>query len=395
MGSVYFQVTQGRTVRQISTGYRLLPQEWDEGRAMPVEGEPGGRRTAVLRAMGERIGRDRAMLRGVIGRLEASGECTAQRVVEEYEAARAYLSFPVFVQGVIGGLRAAGRLRTAETYMAAMRSFMGFCGHADVSLDSIDSEMIMLYEAYLKGRGLALNTVSFYMRILRAAYNRAVARGLTAQRHPFGGVYTGVEKTAKRAISLGALRRIKAVDLAADASLDFARDMFLFSFYTRGMAFVDMAYLSKTDLKGGVLVYRRHKTGQKLYVKWERCMQEIVDKYPENEGGRLLPIIRRRADERRQYQNALHLVNAKLKKVAARAGVDVALSMYVARHSWASIAFQTNVELQTISRAMGHTNPMTTLIYIKELDNSHLATANHKIITVCSTNTDDDSKGMP
>lgn len=68
---------------------------------------------------------------------------------------------------------------------------------------------------------------------------------------------------------------------------------------------------------------------------------------------------------------------------------------YISRHSWASIAFQTNVELQTISRAMGHTNPMTTLIYIKELDNSHLATANHKIITVCSTNTDDDTKGMP
>lgn len=380
MGSVYYQVAQGRTVRQIGTGYKLLPQEWDEGRGMPVEGEPGGRRTAVLRAMGERIGRDRAMLRGVMGRLEAAGECTAQRVVEEYEAARACLSFPVFVQGVAGGLRAAGRVRTAETYLAALRSFMGFCGCADVSVDSIDGEMIMLYEAYLRGRGLALNTVSFYMRILRAAYNRAVARGLTAQRYPFGGVYTGVEKTAKRAICLGALRRIKAVDLAADASLDFARDMFMFSFYTRGMAFVDMAYLSKADLRGGVLAYRRHKTGQKLYVKWERCMQEIVDKYPENEGGRLLPIIRRRANERRQYENALHLVNAKLKKVAAMVGIDAPLTMYVARHSWASVARSHNVPLAVISEGMGHESERTTRIYLASLDNSAIDKANDMIL---------------
>ena len=105
------------------------------------------------------------------------------------------------------------------------------------------ADLIAEYEAYLKGRGNSPNTISFYMRILKAVYNRATEDGLTEQRHPFRSVYTGVEKTLKRAISLGDLKCIKGLDLSLKPNLDFARDMFLFCFYTRGMSFIDMAYL--------------------------------------------------------------------------------------------------------------------------------------------------------
>lgn len=150
----------------------------------------------------------------------------------------------------------------------------------EVLFDQINADLIAEYEAYLKGRGNSPNTISFYMRILKAVYNRATEDGLTEQRHPFKSVYTGVEKTLKRAISLGDLKCIKGLDLSLKPNLDFARDMFLFCFYTRGMSFIDMAYLRKKDLQNGILSYRRRKTGQQLFIKWERCMQEIVDKYP-------------------------------------------------------------------------------------------------------------------
>lgn len=114
--------------------------------------------------------------------------------------------------------------------------------------------------------------------------------------------------------------------------LNFARDMFLFSFYTRGMSFVDMAYLDKKNLQNGVLTYYRRKTGQKLCIKWEKCMQEIIDKYKSTAGNYLLPIIKIDNDERKQYINALHLVNSKLKLVAEKAGVNAMLTMYVAGH---------------------------------------------------------------
>ena len=119
-----------------------------------------------------------------------------------------------------------------------------------------------MYEAWLHGKGITKNSSSFYMRILRAVYNRAVEKELTSNRNPFKHVYTGVDKTVKRAIPLKAIKKIKNLDLSLHPALDFARDMFLFSFYTRGMSFIDMAYLKKKDLQNGILSYRRHKTGQ-------------------------------------------------------------------------------------------------------------------------------------
>ena len=114
---------------------------------------------------------------------------------------------------------------------------------SDILFGELSSDLLMEYEAYLKNRGNSPNTISFYMRILKAVYNRAVENGLTGQRNLFKSVYTGVEKTLKRAIHLNDIRRIKRLDLSLKPHLDFARDMFLFCFYTRGMSFVDMAYL--------------------------------------------------------------------------------------------------------------------------------------------------------
>lgn len=112
-------------------------------------------------------------------------------------------------------------------------------------LDDMDSDMMMAYEAYLKNNGVSPNSSSFYMRNLRAVYNRAVEKELTSQRFPFKHVYTGVDKTVKRAVPIKVIKQIKEMDFSMNPTFDFARDMFLMSFYTRGMSFVDMAYLRK------------------------------------------------------------------------------------------------------------------------------------------------------
>jgi len=161
----------------------------------------------------------------------------------------------------IASLKRSGKLRTSETYMTTFSSFMKFMKGKDILLSNLDSDLMVAYEAHLKERGVSLNTISFYMRILRATYNRAVEKGVTRQRYPFKHVYTGIEKTVKRAVTFKVIKQIKEMDLSYSSSLEYARDMFLFSFYTRGMSFIDMAYLKKTDLENGVLTYRRKKTG--------------------------------------------------------------------------------------------------------------------------------------
>lgn len=251
----------------------------------------------------------------------------------------------------------------------------------DILFGELSSDLLMEYEAYLKNRGNSPNTISFYMRILKAVYNRAVENGLTGQRNLFKSVYTGVEKTLKRAIHLNDIRRIKRLDLSLKPHLDFARDMFLFCFYTRGMSFVDMAYLKKGDIANGILTYRRKKTGQQLFIRWEKCMQEIIDKYPVNETEFLLPVITERDKEyRKQYTNALHRVNTLLKKIGEILDLPIPLTMYVARHSWASIAKNHNVPVSVISEGMGHDSENTTQIYLASLDTAVVDKANKKIL---------------
>ena len=147
------------------------------------------------------------------------------------------------------------------------------------------------------------------------------------------------------------------------------------------MSFIDMAHLRKKDLQNGILSYRRRKTGQQLFVKWEKCMQEIVDKYPVNETEYLLPVITEpNKDNRTQYSNGLHRVNHLLKQIGVQLGLHMPLTMYVARHSWASIAKSRNVPIAVISEGMGHDSENTTQIYLASLDTSIVDKANKKIL---------------
>ena len=294
------------------------------------------------------------------------------------------VGFIRFTNRLVRDLRRMGRQQTAERYETARNSFARFlAARGDVALCSVDASLMVAYESYLKSAGECPNTSSFYMRGLRAIYNRAVEESLTWQRNPFRHVYTGIDKTVKRAVPLEIVRRLKDLDLTAEKDLDIARDIFMFSFYTRGMSFVDMSYLRKSDLRGGFLFYRRRKTGQMLCIKWEQPMQEIVCKYDSHTTGTpyLLPIIRdMQRDGRRQYKSALHCVNTHLKTLGEKLGLSVPLTTYVARHTWASIAKSKNIPLAVISEAMGHECEKTTLIYLTSLDTSAVDNANSAIL---------------
>lgn len=228
---------------------------------------------------------------------------------------------------------------------------------------------------------MAPNTISFYMKRLRAVYNNAVEDGYVENKNPFKKVFTSSEKTIKRAIPLKFVRKLKDLDLSYSPSKSFARDMFLFSFYTRGMAFVDMAYLQKKNLKDNVLTYRRKKTGQLLSIRWEDCMENIVDQYSSLSSPFLLSIIKEpTVNTRKQYHNALTLINHNLKAIGKELGLTLPLTMYVARHSWASIARDEGIPISVISEGMGHDSESTTQIYLASLETHVIDKANKKIL---------------
>jgi integrase len=379
-GIIYYQIIQNRVCRQIATDYRLFMWEWNDDKNSVII--DSNSRVNYLRYIDDGIKRGVRQLRCIIKKWESRRvKYTVDDIVSTFEEQIIEQTLFNFMRNVIAQLQQQGRLRTSETYKATLRSIMCFRENRDILLDEIDSNTMLLYEAFLRNRGVSKNTISFYMRILRAVYNRAVEKELTANRCPFKHVYTGIDKTIKRAISLKEIRQIKNLNLAVHPSLDFARDMFLFSFYTRGMSFIDMAYLKKKDLSKGILSYRRRKTGQRLFIKWEKCMQDVVDKYDNAQSIYLLPIIKpNNGCERTQYQNTMSLINRKLKIIGAMVNVLLPLTMYTARHSWASVARNKNVPISVISEGMGHDSEMTTRIYLASLDTAVVDRANSLIL---------------
>ena len=380
-GIIYYQIIQNRVIRQLKTDYRLYMHEWNEAENSIIA--TNNSRLNYMQSIEERIDWDVKRLQSIINQLENKRvKYTADDIIYTFQKQANEQSLFNFMQSIIAQLQQMGKQRTSETYRCTLKSFIQFREDKDVLLEDIDSDLMLMYEAYLRNKGLTKNSTSFYMRILRAVYNRAVEKDLTTNRNPFKHVYTGIDKTIKRAIPLKVIKQIKNLDLSLQPSLDFARDMFLFSFYTRGMSFVDMAYLKKKDLANGILSYRRRKTGQQLFIRWEKCMQEIVEKYDTSQSNYLLSIIKpfNEIDERTQYQNAMYLINRKLKDIGKMIGAQLPLTMYVARHSWASVAKNKNVPISVISEGMGHDSEMTTQIYLASLDTAVVDKANNMIL---------------
>jgi site-specific recombinase XerD len=234
------------------------------------------------------------------------------------------------------------------------------------------------YENWLKETGLVINSVACYMRALRSAYNQAVKRDLTVQKHPFADISTRIDKTVKRAVSADVIIRLKNMDLSAYRALALARDLFMFSFYMRGISFIDMANLRKSNVKNGYILYARSKTRQWLTVKMEACMQEIIARYELlTVDDYLLPIY---TAQNRDSASRLRSHNKRLKRISGMLGLEKPLSSYVSRHTWATLALRKGIPVEVISESMGHENETTTRIYLASIGQSAVDRANAEII---------------
>lgn len=382
-GRLYYQLIRGRCVKQISTSYVIGNEEWDPVNQCVKLSQDDSLRKQHLISIRCCVQWDIHQLEKLIKEFEKMGlPYQLSHLMNAFQQLSQKHSLFVFMENLVEEYRKRGQFRTSETYLTTLNSFKRFRKNEDVMLEEIHSDLLLLYEGYLKLQEVSQNTICFYMHRLRAVYNRAVEQGLIEQHFPFKKVKISMERTMKRAIPVHYIRKLKNLDLDNSFSLSFARDIFLFSFYTRGMSFVDIAYLQKKDLQNGILTYRRKKTGQKLQIHWENCMQQIVHQHSaDKESLFLFSIIKDpEKDHRRQYQNALMRINRNLKKIGEQLGLPIPLTMYVARHSWATIARSEGIPLSVISEGMGHDNEKTTQIYLASIENAVVDRANRKIL---------------
>lgn len=381
-GTLCYQLCHRQENRQITTDMRIFPEWWDEKKRelVTVPGNEG-----IITGYRKRVEKEMRSIREIIRGLDCGGEAyTLSEILNRYRTLPSELGFLCYLKREMETLRNNGQYGTARNYRRTLNSFSTFLDDSDIPLFSVDSTLACRYEAWLWQRKVKRNSSSFYMRILRAVYNKAVKEGITVQAYPFRKVYTGIARTPKRAVDEESILKLQRLDLSSSPALALSRDMFVFGYCARGMAFADMAYLKKEDVDGERISYCRRKTGQRLTFRIEPCMAAILERYGQAcpESPYLFPILTDEEPETayRQYRTGLNYHNRKLKQLGGLLDKPLPLSSYTPRHSWATAARNHDVPVAVISAGMGHSSERTTLIYLDSLDNVVIDNANKGIL---------------
>lgn len=381
-GVIYYRLCHGRKSQQITTEMRLFPHQWDarqERVVIPLTDEG-----SAMLAFQQQIDSDLCLLYMIIRNLQSRPEgCSLRDIAEQFRVSRS-ITVLAYVEMLAAGLAADGKLGTARNYRRTLNSFSDFLGGRDIPFSLFDERLVGRYDDWLRRRKIVRNTVSFYMRVLRAVFNKAVKEDIVLPAQPFRHVYTGVDRTCKRAVGEEVVVRLQRLDLSRSPSLALARDIFIFSYCSRGMAFVDIAFLRKRDIVGDTISYIRRKTGQRLVVRIEPCAGNLIERYSEKTRAScyVFPLLRAEEPVRAftQYRTALNYYNRRLKRLSEILGLETPLSSYTSRHTWATTARNHNIPLSIISAGMGHASEKTTQIYLASLENSVIDQANRSII---------------
>lgn len=304
--------------------------------------------------------------------------------------------FLSFMQSQIQEKKSCNKIKTSANYKSAFRAFTHFLhtkGYGNtLCFKAVTEELLQAYETYLQHeRGISRNSSSFYIRPLHTVYKKGISLLNLKLHDPFSQVYTGVDKTRKRAVGIDVIVKLMQCN-SINHNLELSRDAFVFCFFARGMSFIDLAKLKKENLLHGRLTYYRSKTGRLLSVKVDRIMQQIIHKYNDPASVYLFPILKTPEFQQTAYETALRAYNNHLKKLSKMVGHGVRLTSYVARHSWASEALRLHIPTHVISESMGHSNEKTTSIYLTSLDHRELDAANKKILDMVNKKTKQEKK---
>lgn len=106
-----------------------------------------------------------------------------------------------YMASVVSQLKEERRMGTAHVYQSTLRRVMEFEGEETLDFKDLTPAWLKSFQDHLLDSRLQWNTVSTYMRMLRAIYFRAVDDGVAPYRSRlFKGVYTGTKVTVKRAV---------------------------------------------------------------------------------------------------------------------------------------------------------------------------------------------------
>ena len=375
-----FQVIHNRRKKLLYTGYRMKEEVFDESEGKIMNGVGSTFTATEVVKMNRELRKMRNQIDIRIRQLERTREeFTVEDILTQnaFGTGKSQFYLLRYINAQIERKQELKKVGMAAAYKSTRSSLAKFIGCPDVRMSEVDLAFVRRYEDFLYSNGASGNTVSYYLRNLRSLYNQAVTDGYHPRgEYPFAKAQTRPAKTVKRALSRTDMQNLADLNLENEPELEFTRDLYLFSFYAQGMAFVDIVLLKKTDICNGVLTYSRHKSKQLIRIVVTPQMQGVIDKY-NTENEYLFPIISGEyASGYQKYRLALGRINRHLKKIAVVADIKVPLTTYTARHTWATLARDYGAPISVISAGLGHTSEEMTRVYLKDFDVSMLNQVN-------------------
>lgn len=386
-----FQIIHNRRKRLIYTGIKLFPEEFDSV-SFEIKASRFGSFSQVERKeMNQELKRNHIRIVSKIRKLEKSNESFSVDDLLDLKKRKTRCFYLLrYAELQIAHKRKIGKDGTALAYQSTKVSLEKYIKTlskkgVDVKIVDIDYRFILAYEDFLYMQGVSENTVNYYLRNFRTIYNAAMREGGGRRGdHPFSHIRTKACKTVKRALDKDEMKSLWLLPLSDFPELEFYRDLYLFSFYTQGMAFVDIVFLKKNNINGGLLTYSRHKSKQLIHIALTPKIQSLIDKYS-NDSEYVFPIIDIFDSELsayKQYRLALGRMNRHLKKIASKLNLSIPLTTYTARHTWATLARDVGAPLSVISAGLGHTSEEMTRVYLKDFDQSVLAKVNSLVTSL-------------
>lgn len=371
------RVTKDRKRKYVSLGISVNPENWDFSKNQPKAECPNREYIELLIA--DKLKEYSAK----IVELKATNqEFTSTTLVEKVCVNRVNRkTVGDLFKAHINSLTSSGRKSYALSIKQLYNSLIEFNGHLDIPFAEMDIAWLRRYEAFLRRKGLAENTIGIRFRTLRSIYNVAIEEdAVSAELYPFKKLKVSKlhQETAKRALSKEDIERVLSYK-STNRYMWFPIDIFAFTYYCGGINFVDIAHLTKANIMDGRLIYKRQKTKKLIKIPLQPQAVALIEKYSSDDSQYLFPILSDFHKTDIQQANRIHKViskvNERLKQIGESLNLPIPLTTYVARHSQATVMKRAGVSTAVIREIMGHSSERVTQIYLDSFDNKQVDNA--------------------
>lgn len=372
---IMLRVCKGGKKKYVGLGISVNPKYWDFEKNKPKRNCPN--REQIIKAINEQ---EQKYSEQILEFSTEQREYSPATLIEAVAPVRKAKTVDDLFNDYICQLKDEGRLGYALSVQQVRNSLLKFKGHSDIFFSEIDVNWLKSYESWLRCCKLEDNTIGIRFRTLRAVYNLALTEGLVkTDLYPFKKYKVSKlhKETAKRAITKEQVKQVIEYDVSEVRFYKkLAVDMFTFSYLMGGINFTDMAFLTDKNIDGGRMVYVRQKTKKLIILPLQEKAVEIMNRYRSPQRKYIFPILDNRERTPRQIRNRIYdvlaNVNGHLSDIGKELGIELKISSYTARHSYATVLKRSGVSTSIISESLGHSSERITQIYLDSFDNEQV-----------------------